>query len=140
MVLSSIGLEAQMVLPGLNRISDEHGNGHGADATRNGADGRYDILDSLKVGIPTNSVLTTIDANVNHAGAFFNHLWSKHFGAPHREEEKIGIAAMLGKILTAGVADGNCRIAGWAWLGKHQGKRFPDDIGATDNYGALSGA
>ena len=113
----------------------KNGARHGADAAGNGGDGLDDGLDLGKAGVAAEvAVRANVDADIQHDLTGAHALRADHTGLTGGDDEDIGLAADVGQVLAAAVADGHGRV-----LGKQQqGDRLADDQAAADDDHALA--
>src|SRR5262245_20456526 len=65
---------------GLDTVLQKHGDGHGADAARHWRDPPGDVLHRVEIDVAGKlAVGQAVDADVDHAGAGFDHLRGDEF-------------------------------------------------------------
>ena len=108
---------------------------HGADAAGDRGDGLDDRLDLGKAGVAAEvAVRADVDADIQHDLTGAHALRADHTGLTGGDDEDIGLAADVGQVLAAAVADGHGRMLGE----QQQRDRLADDKAAADDDDALA--
>ena len=97
----------------LDNVACEDRARHGADAAGDRGDGLDDRLDLGKAGVAAEvAVRADVDADIQHDLTGAHALRADHTGLTGGDDEDIGLAADVGQILAAAVADGHGRMLG----------------------------
>ena len=108
---------------------------HGADAAGDRGDGLDDRLNFGKAGVAAEvAVRADVDADIQHDLTGAHAFCADHTGLTGGDDEDVGLAADLGQIFAAAVADGHGRMLGE----QQQRDRLADDKAAADDDDALA--
>lgn len=119
----------------LDNMACEDRARHGADAAGDRGDGLDDRLNFGKAGVAAEvAVRADVDADIQHDLTGAHALRADHTGLTGGDDEDVGLAADLGQILAAAVADGHGRVLGE----QQQRDRLADDKAAADDDDALA--
>ena len=119
----------------LDNMACEDRARHGADAAGDRGDGLDDRLNFGKAGVAAEvAVRADVNAHVQHDLAGAHALRADHTGLTGGDDEDVGLAADLGQIFAAAVADGHGRVLGE----QQQGNGLADDKAAADDDHALA--
>ena len=124
----------------------QHGDGHRANASRDGRDGAAlwsnfvegDIADE-PAAFGRGRVVDPVDANVDHGGAFLHEIGGDKSGFTDGGDEDVRRSADLGDVFRATVRDGDRGVASFAFVHEQQGHRFTDDHATSEHHGVCSG-
>ena len=90
----------------------EHGDGHGADAARDGSDVSCNVRYILKIDVAYECAIgEAIDSYVDDCGPFFHHFLFNEEGAPHRSDQNVGRAGEGGEVFRFAMGDGDGGVA-----------------------------
>src|SRR3954469_17919303 len=121
---------------GLYAVFDELGDGHRTDSAGHRRDPSGDLPDGLEVDITDElAVAAAIHADIDYAGARFDHVRGDEFRAPDRSDQDVGLSGFHFNILRLRMAYGDRRIL----LQEQQGERLADVVGAADHHCAPPG-
>src|SRR5690606_18509723 len=113
-------------------VDQQHGDGHGADASGYGRDGTRHFTSRVEFDIAGQLAISlAVDANINHNCSRLDHVTGNHVGAAGGHHQYVGPARVCSEVAGLGVAQGDrCT------LGKHeQGHGLAHDIARTNHNG-----
>ena len=131
---------------GSGDVVEEHGDGHGADASGDGGDGGGDLLDGFEIYVSDESVASfscgvvdSIDSDVDDGGAGLDHVGGDGVGPTGCGDQDVGGLGDGWEVVGFGVADGDGSVGALALLGEHRGERHADESGASDDDDVFAG-
>src|SRR6187397_3193707 len=86
---------------GLQRVAEEHRDGHRADATGDGRDGTCPRRGRLEVDVADKPVVGAVHADVDHRRALLDHLARDQARPAHRRDQHVRAAANGGEVTRA---------------------------------------
>ena len=131
-LVGGVGAGGEGGVGGAEGVVHEHGDGHGADAARDGGDGGGAGLGAREVDVAAEFVIiATIDADVDDYCALLEPFALDGAAAADGSDDDVGGPAELGEVGAARVGNGGGAVG----VEQELGYGFADDVGSADDEG-----
>ncbi|KAF1858236.1 hypothetical protein Lal_00014736 [Lupinus albus] len=119
----------------LQRILQQHRDGHRPHATRHRRDVAGDFLDAVEVDVAAQlALVVAVDAHVDDDGARLDHVAGQRVAAADGGHDDVRLAGVVAQVRRTAMADGD----GGVLLQEQQRHRLADRVAAADDDGVLA--